>query len=96
MIVLACLKGHYVKVNLVVSSNMKEKKVWPLRECKICKRTFKPKNNSQTHCKNPCSSKKTLTIAESNAVWLSRTEEDRKRRFKNGKENFHRGQTRII
>lgn len=75
---------------------MKEKKVWPKKECKKCKKTFQPWNNIQSFCKNPCVGKKQLTIAEINANWALRTEEDRKKQYKNCKANFHLGQMRVI
>lgn len=67
---------------------MKENKTWPRKECKICKKMFQPFNNSQNYCKNPCKCKPRLTIREMNEAWALRTQEDKKKQYKNSKENF--------
>lgn len=75
---------------------MKEKKAWPLRECKTCKKKFEPYTSNQSHCQNPCTARTKKTLEEINAAWAMRTEEDRKRQFKSSKANFHLGQMRVI
>lgn len=74
----------------------KEKKCWSERICKKCNKIFKPYNNTQTMCKNPCRSPRHLTIEEANLAWVNRTEDDIKRRYKHCKNNFIRGDVRII
>lgn len=75
---------------------MKEKKIWPKKSCKSCKKMFQPFNNSQNYCKNPCGPKPRLTIAESNALWALRDEDYYNNRKKRCKDNFIQGTTRIL
>lgn len=70
---------------------MRQKKVWAPKECKQCKKMFEPWNNTQTMCHNPCRSRARLTIAESNALWVKRTEEEKKKQYKNSKSIFDYG-----
>lgn len=75
---------------------MKQKKVWPKKECTKCKKMFQPFNNSQMMCHDPCKCKPRLTIAEMNAAWALRTEEGKKKQYKNVKENFIYNSFRLI
>jgi len=75
---------------------MKQKKMFPLKDCKKCKKLFQPHTNNQTMCQNPCKHPKPKSIAEINAQWISRTEEDIKNRYKNCKEVYQRTNRGIV
>jgi len=74
----------------------KEKKVWPIRSCKVCKKMFEPYTKNQSHCQEPCTARTKKSLEEINAAWLARTEEDRKNQYKNSKYNFINGSMRLV
>lgn len=45
--------------------------MWELKQCDKCRKTFKPYNNKQRLCQNPCTlSAKARTNEEANNAWV--------------------------
>ncbi len=90
-------KQCFSKRQQIYQEQKRQAKEWPIKECKSCKKSFRPYNNSQNYCKNPCTSKPRLTIEEANKAWVLRSEADSKRKNKYRKDHFFDcGQMRII
>lgn len=74
---------------------MVKKKIEPKR-CDQCNKWYIPKHSRQRFCIDPCASKKTLTIAERNAEWLTKEEEKRSPQRWNFRAGIGNARTRII
>jgi hypothetical protein len=75
---------------------LKKKENFDPKECKKCGRIFTPWNIPQKYCGDPCKIEKRRTIADMNAAWGLRDGDYHNRRYKHVKDNFIRGDVRLI